>query len=195
MQREFFFPYLFQSYRAAGCIAPCQPLCNISRTCLQMHGRIMTKEGNMIKKEAFCSFLTSQWTWPCTGLMWQLQQRNARPRCSPDLLSAQAQGKPLAGGSVGSKSALKPGSSLSWPRSPLSQWAEKPERELVLSWCVDLWNAYSLVGTREGQRGAFGHQGLGFKRYFGTFRCQLEVWKALGHILSKFCRWDFFASL
>lgn len=213
-----FFPCLFQSYREAGCICPCQQtlhtsfawagsvsptetfshsapgqsLCNISCTCLQTHGRNMTKEGNTIKKEAFCSFFTARWVWLRTGLMWQLQQRNGRPCCSPDLLSAQAQGESLAGGSVGSKSALEPGSLLSWPRSPLPWLAEKLERELVLSWCLDLWNAYSLGETGEGQRGAFGHQGLDFKRYIGTFWCQLEVLKSLRHILSKVCRWEFF---
>lgn len=69
---------LFQRYRAAGCISPCQralhtsftwassvspmetfwysnpgeSLCNISCTCLQMHGRNTNKQGNTVKKEA-----------------------------------------------------------------------------------------------------------------------------------------------
>lgn len=152
----------------------------------------MNKWGNTVKKEAFWSFFPAWRVWSRTGLMCQLQQRNGRPCCSPDLLSAQAQGEPLAGASVGSNSALKPDGSLSWPRRPLPWQAQKLERELGLSWCLDLWNAYSLGETREGQWGAFRHQDRDFKRYFGTFRCQLEVLKALGHIVSKFCRWDFF---
>lgn len=142
MQREFFFPCLFQSYRAAGCTSPHQwagqSLCNISCTCLQMHGRNTSEEGDMIKKEAFCCFFTAWWMWSRTGLMWQLQQRNVRPCCSPDLLLAQAQGKPLAGDSVSSKSALKPGSLLSWPRTLSRDWQKSWKGFLSRWFCHDV---------------------------------------------------------